>query len=217
MAYQRNLLHYHWHWWYDFGTGDMGNDGVHDLDIARWGLGVQTHPTTISALGGKYVFDDDQQFPDTQYVVFEYQGDGKVGHKKQLVFEQRIWSPYRQEGHENGSAFYGTKGMMVLGKSGGWQLFGPGNKLIKSMRGNVDVPAHHSNFLSCIRDSKTPNASIEIHHLSSSLCHLGNIATRLRRTLDFVPGKELFSDDKQANSLVSRQYREGHWAIPKGV
>ena len=105
--------------------GDMGNDGVHDIDIACWGLGVDTHPTSIAALGGKYFFDDDQQFPDTQYVVFEYPGDGKVGHKRQLIFEQRIWSPYVQEGYENGNAFYGTKGMMMLGQAGRLQDLRP--------------------------------------------------------------------------------------------
>src|SRR6185503_12130466 len=111
--YQKNLLPSSWRWFFDFGCGDMGNDGVHDLDIARWGLGVETHPNRIAALGGKYFFDDDQQFPDTQNVLFEYDQNGR---KKQLVFEQRIWSPYVQEGHENGNAWYGTKGMMVLGK-----------------------------------------------------------------------------------------------------
>ena len=104
-----NRHHYTWHWWYAFGTGDMGNDGVHELDIARWGLGVDGHPSTVVALGGKYVFDDDQQFPDTQTVVFEYPGDGKVGHRRQLIFEQRIWSPYQPDGFENGNAFYGTE------------------------------------------------------------------------------------------------------------
>ena len=69
--YQSNLLPGIWRWWYDFGAGDIGNDGVHDIDVARWGLGVTTHPSTVAALGGKYFFDDDQQFPDTQYCVFE--------------------------------------------------------------------------------------------------------------------------------------------------
>jgi predicted dehydrogenase len=125
--FRTNMLPGIWRWWYDFGCGDMGNDGVHDLDVGRWGLGVTTHPSTVCALGGKYFFDDDQQFPDTQTVVFEWPGDGKVGSKRQLIFEQRIWSPYVQEGHENGNAFYGTKGYMIFGKGTGWQVFGPRN------------------------------------------------------------------------------------------
>ncbi len=117
VPYQSNMLPSIWRWWYVFGVGDIGNDGVHDLDIGRWGLDVETHPTTITAIGGKYFFDDDQQFPDTQTVIFEYAGAGTK--KKQLIYEQRIWSPYVQEGHENGNAFYGTKGMMILGKQSG--------------------------------------------------------------------------------------------------
>ena len=221
VPYQKNLLHGIWRWWHAFGTGDMGNDGVHDLDIARWGLGVETHPSTITALGGKYFFDDDQQFPDTQYVVFEYLGNGKsagqLGHKKQLIFEQRIWSPYVQEGHENGNAFYGTKGMLILGKGGGWQLFGPRNELREKMTGSPDGLAHHRNFLACIKNGKRSNADIETGHLSSSLCHLGNIATRVGRTLHFDPSTEKIVGDVDAASLIRRTYREGHWAVPKGV
>jgi predicted dehydrogenase len=215
--FQPNRLHYGWHWWYDFGTGDMGNDGVHDIDLARWGLGVDTHPSAVAALGGKYFFDDDQQFPDTQYVVFEYPGDGKVGHKRQLIYEHRIWSPYHQEGFENGNAFYGTKGMMILGKNGGFRVVLAGNKAGPSMTGSVSVPGHHGNFLACIKDGKRPHADIEIGHLSAALCHLGNIATRLGRTLRFDPKTEQFEGDADANKLVRRTYREGHWAVPKGV
>ena len=215
VPYQSNLLHGVWRWWFAFGTGDMGNDGVHDIDIARWGLGVETHPTTITALGGKYFFDDDQQFPDTQYVVFEYASEGR--RKKQLVYEQRLWSPYFQEGYENGDAYYGTKGMLILGKGGGWQLFGPRNEPREKMTGTPDGPAHHRNFLECIKSGQRPHADIEIGHLSSSLSHLGNIATRLGRTLHFDPATEQIVGDKEANRLVRRTYRKGHWAVPKGA
>ncbi len=212
--YQSNLLPSSWRWFFDFGCGDMGNDGVHDLDIARWGLGVETHPNRITAMGGKYFFDDDQQFPDTQNVLFEYDNKGR---KQQLIFEQRIWSPYVQEGHENGNAWYGTKGMMILGKHKGWQIFGPRNQPGESMLRSLDPGPHHRNFLDCIRSGKRPNADIEIGHLSAGLCHLGNIATRLARTLQFDPAAEKITGDEEANRLVRRQYREGHWAVPKGV
>jgi predicted dehydrogenase len=215
VPYQSNLLHGVWRWWFAFGTGDMGNDGVHDLDIARWGLGVEAHPSKIAALGGKYFFDDDQQFPDTQYVTFEYEMAG--GKKKQLVYEHRIWSPYVQEGHENGNAFYGTKGMLILGKHSGWQLFGPRNQPRDKMSGRPDDLAHHRNFLECIRNDRHPNADIEIGHLAATLCHLGNIATRVGRTLRFDPQTELVEGDEEANRLVRRTYRPGHWAVPKEV
>lgn len=216
--YQQNLLHATWRWWHNFGTGDMGNDGVHDIDIARWGLGVETHPTRIVALGGKYFFDDDQQFPDTQTVAFEYAGASKSGRPKQLIFEQRIWSPYNQEGFDNGNAWYGTEGMILFSKRGEGKVYGPKNKLIAEFTGKIDLRAHHRNFFDCIRDGGRPAADIEIGHLSSSLCHLGNIATRTGRTLNFDPKTETIAGDKEASSLLSRDYREGgHWAKPKGV
>jgi len=218
VPYRSNMLPSIWRWWHDFGAGDMGNDGVHDIDVACWGLGVDTHPSSVTALGGKYFFDDDQQFPDTQYCVFEYPGDGKIGHKRQLIFEQRIWSPYVQEGWENGDAFYGTEGMMVLGKRGGYQIVGPRNKLIEEATfGGPDLPAHHANFMDCIKTGKRPNADIEVNHLSTTLCHLGNIATRVRATLEFDPQTEQIVNSPDGAALVRRQYRDGHWAVPRGV
>lgn len=216
--YQSNLLPGIWRWWFEYGTGDAGNDGVHDIDIARWGLGVNTHPSTISALGGKNFFHDDQQFPDTMYCAFEYPGAGSNGASKQLIYEHRIWSPYVQEGHENGNAFYGTKGMLILGKGSGWQMFGPKNKLIEEMKGRFDLPSHQQNFLDCIRSGNLPNADIAEGHLSASLAHLGNIAIRTGKMFHFDPSKEVVLDSPEANKLIRRTYREGgHWAIPKGV
>jgi predicted dehydrogenase len=218
VPYQQNLLHGIWRWWYAFGAGDIGNDGVHDVDLARWGLGVTQHPSTITALGGKFFFDDDQQWPDTQYAVFEYPGDGRVGQKRQLVFEQRTWSPYVQEGLENGNAFYGTEGMMILGKSGGYQLYGPRNKLIEHVKGgSPDLAAHHDDFLACVRRGGTPRAEIEINHLTTSLCHLANIATRVGRVIQFNPREEKILRDEEASALLRRTYREGHWAAPRGA
>ncbi len=217
VPFQANRFHYGWHWWYDFGTGDMGNDGIHEIDIARWGLGVDTHPSRIAALGGKLYFDDDQQFPDTQYVVFEWPAE-KVGDRRELLFEMRIWSPYKQEGHENGNAFYGTDGMLVLGKATGWQLFGPKNQPREAVKGSLSGgTAHHRNFLECIQSGDKPNADIEIGHLSSSLCHLGNIACRVGRQLSFDPAHEQIIGDDEAHRLVGRSYRPDHWAIPSGA
>lgn len=214
--YQSNFLHGIWRWWYDFGCGDIGNDGVHDIDIARWGLGVETHPNRIAAMGGKSYFDDDQQHADTQYIAFEYGAASKAGKPKQLIFEQRIWSPYFQEGFENGVAWYGTDGMMVLGKLGKYQIIGPRNKLIEeSTGGGPDLAAHHQDFLNCIRSGERPHADIEINHLSTTLCHLGNIATRIGRVIHFNPADEQIIGDAEASKLLTREYRD-HWARPVG-
>jgi len=216
VPYQSNLLPSVWRWWHAFGAGDMGNDGVHDIDIACWGLGVDTHPTSVAALGGKYFFDDDQQFPDTQYAVFEYDTEGPQ--KRQLIFEQRIWSPYVQEGYENGNAFYGTEGMMLLGKRGGYRIYGKRNKLIEEVTaGSPDLEAHHANFLACMRDGSRPHADIEINQRSSTLCHLGNLAARFGGSLRFDPKTEQITGNSEAAPFVRRTYREGHWAVPRGV
>jgi predicted dehydrogenase len=214
--YQTNLLPGIWRWWYDFGSGDMGNDGVHDIDIARWGLGVTTQPSSVAALGSKFFFDDDQQFPDTQYCVFEWGGSGKTG-KRQLIFEQRIWSPYFQEGYENGNAFYGTKGMLLLGKHGGWQIVGVKNAVGKKVSGDVNLPAHHQNFLDAVRSGGRLHCDVEEGHLSASLAHLGNLACRVGRTLKLDAVAEKIVGDEESNKLLRRTYREGHWAVPKGV
>jgi predicted dehydrogenase len=216
VPYQANLLPSSWRWFVPFGAGDAGNDGVHDIDLARWGLNVNTHPNTISGLGGKLFFDDDQQFPDTQYVVFQY-GDGLKA--KQLIYEHRIWSPYVQEGHENGNAFYGTKGMMIFGKHAGWQLYGPRNKLVEEMSGKLDLSLHHRNFFDAVRSGKAASvaADAETGHLSAALAHFANIVTRLGRTLKFDPAQEQFPGDDEANQLLRRTYRAGHWAVPKGA
>jgi predicted dehydrogenase len=218
VPYRPNLLPGVWRWWYDFGCGDIGNDGVHDLDVACWGLGAVTHPSRVACLGGKYFFDDDQQFPDTQYAVFEYPVEGRPGVKKQLIFEQRIWSPYVQEGYENGAAFYGTKGVLIIGHSVGWKLYGPENKLIAEKTGSPDLSAHHRNFLECIRGGeKKLNADGATGHLAASLVHLANLAARLGRSLNFDPAREEILGDSEAAPFVRRRYREGHWAVPKGV
>jgi predicted dehydrogenase len=216
VPYRSNMLPGIWRWWHDFGCGDIGNDGVHDIDVACWGFGVTTHPERITCLGGKYFFDDDQQFPDTQYAVFEYAVEGKPV-KKQLIYEQRIWSPYVQEGYENGAAFYGTKGMLLLGHSDGWKLYGPKNKLIAEKTGRADLKAHHTNFLDCVRgEQKKVNADVEAGHRAATLVHLANIAARVGRVLKFDPAKEQILDDAEANALVRRKYRE-HWGTPKSV
>ncbi len=218
VPYRKNLLPSIWRWWYDFGAGDMGNDGVHELDIAQWGLGVTTHPAQVVALGNKLFFDDDQQFPDTQYVAFEWPGDDRPGQRRQLIFEQRIWSPYVQEDWENGCAFYGTEGMLVLGKRGGYKIVGPRNRPIaEGTFGGPDLAAHHANFLECIKSGARPNADIEINHLSTTLCHLGNIATRTQTALRFDPATEQITNCTESAALVRRKYREGHWAVPAGV
>ena len=219
IPYQRNRVHNGWHWWHHFGTGDMGNDGVHDIDYARWGLGVETHPSTIVALGGKYFFNDDQEFPDTQQVTFEYAGDGKPGSRRMFVYEQRLWSSNYPHNVDSGVEFYGTKGQLFLSRRGKAQLLGERNarQEIDFKLKEQDAESHVANFVDAIRNDHPANADAETAHLTATLCHLGNIATRLGRSLKFDPATERITNDEEANQLVSREYRDEHWAKPRGV
>lgn len=218
IPYRTNRVHKRWTPWYHFGAGDMGNDGVHDIDYTRWGLGVETHPDRISANGGKYFFDDDGEFPDTQQVVCEYSGDGKPGNKQMLIYEQRLWSVNYPYNCDSGAEFYGTKGMMFLTRRGKIQVFddkkAPVAVDVAPMQQN-DV-LHVQNFCDAIRGDAKLNADALVGHLSTSICHLGNIAARLGRSLKFDPAAEKFIDDADANALLRREYRE-HWGRPKDV
>ncbi|MAV38388.1 MAG: dehydrogenase, partial [Planctomycetaceae bacterium] len=128
LPFQANRHHYNWHWWYHYGTGDLGNDGVHEFDMARWGLDVAGHPSQVAVVGGKYFFDDDQQFPDTVTATFEYPGDGAVGSRKQLVFEMRIWCTNYPHQVDGGVEFYGTKGKLFFSRRGKFQVWGQRNQ-----------------------------------------------------------------------------------------
>ena len=215
--YRTNMLPGVWRWWYDFGCGDIGNDGVHDIDVAAWGLGVKTLPSRVTCLGGKNYFDDDQQFPDTQYAVCEYPHDGNPsGRHKQLIFEQRIWTQYVQEGYENGAAFYGTEGMLIMGHNVGWKLYGLRNKLIAEQTGGGDLAAHHENFFNAIQDGTPTNADITVGTAAAGIVHLANISARLGRTLNVDPTTGRIQGDPEADGLIQRKYRE-HWGTPKGV
>ncbi len=218
IPYRTNRVHHRWTMWYHFGAGDMGNDGVHDIDYTRWGLGVDTHPTRISANGGKYFFDDDMEFPDTQQVTFEYSGDGSRGAQRMLIYEQRLWTTNYPHNCDSGAEFYGAKGQMFLSRRGKIDVRSDRNAPLKIdvTPGAQNDAAHVANFCAAIRGDAQLNADAETGHLSTSLCHLGNIATRLRRSLVFDPLKEQISDDEEANALVRRDYRD-HWGTPHGA
>lgn len=216
IPYRTNRVHNRWTWWYHFGTGDMGNDGVHDIDYTRWGLGVDTHPSRIVGIGGKFAQDDDQEFPDTQQVTFEYPGDGRPGSQRMLIYEQRLWSTNYPHNVDSGAEFYGRAGQMFLSRRGKLQILDDKNHPVdhKIALGGQDDAAHVANFVSAIRDNAPLNAGPLVGHLSTSLCHLGNIATRVGRALQFDPAKETIAGDDEADALLRREYRD-HWARPK--
>jgi predicted dehydrogenase len=218
MPYQENRFHYSWHWWHNFGTGDIGNDGAHEMDIACWGLGVEGLPSSVNATGGKYYFDDDQQFPDNALCTFEWPGDGKVGKRKQLVFDMRIWSKNYPYNCDTGVEFYGTHGMLVVSKRGKLLLWNEDNKQVDVPKPKQEPPlemSHQADFIQAILQSRRPNADIEIGHQSVSLIHLANASLRIGRSLRIDPKNQVVLDDPEANKLCGRTYRkEGHWGVP---
>jgi predicted dehydrogenase len=186
-----------------------------------WGLGITTHPSVVSGAGGKYFFDDDQEFPDTQQVTFEFPGDGSPGKRKMLIFEMRLWSTTYPFNVDSGAEFYGTNGKMLLSKRGKFEVRGPQNspvdiKLDGSPRPSVE--GNLQNWLDCAKSGKEPNANLEAAVRSATAVHLGNIATLLQRTIHFDPTNQTVVGDEEANALLSRKYRaDGHWGIPSGV
>jgi len=207
-------FHGNWRWFYDYGTGDLGNDGVHRLDVARWALSAAGEaqgdaplgmPTAISAVGGKWYFDDMQEYPDTLQVNYQYPGPAP----KILTYEMRVWCPYNYQGESEGAAVYGDKGYILIGNDR-WRAFGPKDKEIAKGAGGNDETEHVQNFIDCIKSRKKPNADLEtVGHPSSMLCHAGNVAARLGRTVHLDPVTEEFKDDAEANALRSRpEYRK---------
>jgi predicted dehydrogenase len=216
IPYRTNRVHNRWTWWYHFGTGDMGNDGVHDVDYCRWGLGVETHPNRVHAPGGKFGINDEKEFPDTQQVTFQW--DGEFGSRKLFIYEQRLWSTNYPYNVDSGAEFYGRSGQMFLSRRGKLQVLDDKNKPVKldiKTQPQDDV-SHMKNFLAAIRTGEKLNAPPLVGHLSTSLCHLGNISTRLGRGLVFDPATEKSIGDDEANALVGREYRD-HWGRPKGA
>lgn len=209
--FNRNRFHGTWRVFRDYGNGDIGDDGAHDIDMARWGLGVTTHPVRITAHGSTIALEGDREYPDNMMVAYHY-AEGKV-----LLYEDRQWTPYGLHGYDSGNAFYGTKGYMIFSRRGYFQTYlgpkeekGPGSTG-KSLPGTARD--HMANFLDCVRSRKEPNASAEVAHLSCALIHLGEIAYRTGRVLQFDPKTETFPGDAEANALLAKEYRDP-WGIP---
>ncbi|HMO85973.1 MAG TPA: Gfo/Idh/MocA family oxidoreductase, partial [Lacipirellulaceae bacterium] len=182
MPYQENRFHYHWHWWHNFGTGDVGNDGCHELDLALWGLGVERLPSVVAAAGGKFFFEDDQQWPDTAQITLQW--ERPAGRPLMLIYEQRLWTTNYPHGVDGGVEFFGVGGRMFLSKRGKFEVLGERNR-------PLDVRLEHPvearldenlrDWLDAIRENRTPQASIEIAHRTATAAHLGNIALRTGR------------------------------------
>lgn len=199
--YVDNLVHYNWHWRWHWGNGELGNNGIHYLDLARWGLGVD-YPLRISFNGGRYHFTDDQETPDTGVAVYDF-GD------KGCSWEYSSVHPRKGETLPLAS-FYGEGGILSL-EGSGYRILDASGKEIERVSGPSKDSLHLQNFIDCIRNGGIPNASIEEGQKSTLLCHLGNIAYRTGQVLRFDPHSRTLQANYKARALWKRDYRKG-WA-----
>lgn len=197
--FRSNYVPYNWHWFWHWGGGELANNGVHGLDLCRWGLQVDYPTRTVSA-GGRYWFDDDQQTPDTQTASFEF-ADGR----------QIVWSATSCNKHrvDYFCSFYGDGGTLELEGDGKYRIFDKQDKMIEEGReASIGQLEHLQNFIACVREDKPSglNQPILEAHKSTLLCHLGNIAQRTGKTVltDAKNGHVLNDVDQQ--NMWARQY-----------
>jgi predicted dehydrogenase len=213
--YQDNLIHYNWHWFWHWGTGEALNNGTHEVDVARWALGVN-YPSRVASTGGRYQWQDDWQTADTQIISMDYP-EGKT-----ISWEGRSCCGFNSEGLDRGVMIYGTEGAALL-DSNSYKIYDKKKKLIKevldakeaagtntlSATGQRLDQMHLADFLECIRTGKKPNCPIEEGHKSVVGLHLGNIAWRVGRELHCDAANGHITGDAEAAKLWRREYEPG--------
>ena len=239
--FTRNHFHYNWHWFWAYGNGDLGNQGVHQMDVARWGLGLG-FPNKISAVGGHVTFDDDQETPNVLNCAFEY--SPPENKRTILEFEVRHWMANHEAGigaapghadissaprpklgplagaHNTiGNIFYGSKGYLAI-SDGGYQTW-MGRDQEPGPSAGETKEDHFANFVACVMSRKKEDlrAPIEEGHISCGLVHLANVSYRLGRTLAFDPETQQVKNDDEANHLLrdgDREYRSP-FVVPEQV
>ncbi|MEZ5104672.1 MAG: Gfo/Idh/MocA family oxidoreductase [Draconibacterium sp.] len=213
--FTRNLVHYNWHWTFEYGNGDVGNQGIHETDLCMWGLGVGL-PTKITSMGGKFLWNDAKETPEVLSSIYNYPEEDKI-----IQFEVRPWCTNTEEGVTVGNIFYGDKGVLVVDGYDKYQFYmgqkrepgksgADGGKSGSEIdRGLGGTDGHFKNFIDAVRahDKTILHGPVETAHLSSGLAHLGNIAYRLGRVLTFDPASEKFVNDPDADEYLTRNYR----------
>lgn len=202
--YRDNVVHYQWHFFWHWGNGELGNNGVHLLDVCRQALGVD-YPSQVTAAGSKLRYEDDQETPDTSIATFECDG-------RTIVWEGISWARRNDNKSQIGMTIRGENGEIYVDDSG-YKLFDPKGKVVEGDKLSRGDEEHLRNFLDGIRDGTPLNGDIEEGHKSTLFCHLGNMAYRTGQTLKIDPTNGHIIDNAAAQALWAREYREG-W-IPK--
>jgi predicted dehydrogenase len=198
--FRSNVVHYNWHWFWHWGNGELGNNGVHMIDLCRWGLQVD-YPIQVTSSGGRFHYDDDQETPDTHTAAFLYPGN------KQIVWHGTSCNPL--PGLQPPDVlFTGEKGTLVIRRAS-YTIYSLDGKVVDQATGTVSDAVHVRNFLEAIRNGQRLNSEIEEGHKSTLPCHLGNIAYRLGRTLRCDPKNGAIIGDTEAQQLWSREYHKG--------
>jgi predicted dehydrogenase len=211
---------YNWHWFWDTGNGDIGNQGVHEMDVASWGLGKTTHPKTVYSYGGKFVYDDDQETPNTQTAEFDF-GDC------QMVFEVRGLITTEEGGLKHrggnvvGNIFFGSDGVLAMDGNGFQVYKGEDRQLVMDEKlertGPSETGAHMSNFLAAVKSRKWQDlhCDVSIAGIAADCCHMANASYRTGKKLKFDEKTGKF-DDAEANKYISRNYR-APYVVPANV
>ncbi len=201
------FVHYNWHWFWHYGNGELGNNGVHALDLCRWGLDV-TYPTRVVSNGGRYAFDDDQETPDTHTVAFSFDGGVSID-----------WQGLSCNRHGHGPfvSFFGSDGALDINGGGDVTRFDARNREVERIDGNNGDREHLANFVEAIREQAPNQLNAEIldGYRSTLLCLLGNIAHRVDRVLTCDPESGRILNDGEAMAHWAREYDE-RWAPKVG-
>ncbi|MBL0744463.1 Gfo/Idh/MocA family protein [Chryseolinea lacunae] len=214
--YKDNLVPYNWHWFWHWGTGEALNNGTHEMDVMRWGLGVD-YPTKVVSAGGRFAYKDDWETPDTQTITFEFNNNTA------MTWEGRSCNSFGVEGVGRGVVFYGEKGTMLIPGGDDYKIFDPANKLIKEVKTDLQAAdavntmgmgerldgMHLLNFVEAVRGKTKLNAPISEGHKSTLLPQLGNIAYRTGATLYCDPANGHIKDNPKATALWKREYEKG--------
>jgi len=218
MPYREGYVHYNWHWFWHWGTGEALNNGTHEVDVARWGLGVD-FPTHVTSAGGRYHYKDDWQAQDTQVVTMEYPD------RKFLMWESRSSNGRSIEGLDRGIIFYGENGSLDTGGDS-YKIYDNTGKLVKEVNSASDATAvnqgrnlespnvgmdalHVADFLDAIRNNRRPNCDVELGYKSVVAMLLSNISWRVGHDLKIDPKNGHIIGDKEAEALFSRSYEKG--------
>jgi len=209
-------VHYKWHWFWKYGTGEINNNATHEIDICRWAMGLK-YPNSVSSNGGRFHFDDDWEFYDTQVVNYAYD-EGKM-----ITWEGRSCNGFEHHNRGRGLTLHGTEGTILLDRNG-YTAYNMNNQIIKEIKeakvsattntvgeGFLDV-LHMDNFIKAMRGEAALKAPIEEGVVSNLLCHLGNYSQKVGRQLTIDPSNGRILNDKEAMQYWTRDYQPG-WEI----